>query len=138
MLVNDLQACVHDSRVAIPLMRKADGRCDYLYAFMDGGYTSVKIEEFASSIGKIPIIDRHADRNGEKEEMDRARARRYKARPTVERTNSELKKCFLPCKLYSRGKRAISQIELSILMLDIKKIALRLRVEKEAKERRAA
>lgn len=131
-------ACVHDSRVAIPLMRMADGRCDYLYALMDGGYTSQMIEDFAFSIGKVPIIDKHADRNGNKEEMDLARARRYKARTTVERTNSELKECFLPCKLYSRGKRAIFQIELSILMLDIKKIALRLRAEKEAKERRTA
>lgn len=105
-------------------------------ALMDGGYTSGRIEGFASSIGKIPIIDRHADRNGNKEDMDPAGARRYKARTTVERTNSELKECFLPCKLYSRGKRAIFQIELSILMLDIKKIALHLRAEKEAKEKK--
>ena len=131
-------ACVHDSQVAIPLMRLADGRCDYLYVLMDGGYTSGKIEEFASSIGKIPIIDRHADRNGEKEEMEPARAWRYRARTTVERTNSELKECFLPCKLYSRGKRAVFQIELSILMLDIKKITLRLWAEEEKRKAKTA
>ena len=125
-------ACVHDSQVAIPLMRRAKGRCDFLYALMDGGYTSRRIEDFASSIGKVPIIDSHADRSGHKEEMDPAKAWRYRSRTTVERTNSELKECFLPEKLYSRGKRGIFQIELSILMLDIKKIAARLKAESEA------
>ena len=84
-------ASVHDSQVAIPLMRMADRRCNYLYALMDGGYTSERIETFAHSIGKVPIIDRHADRNGNKKEMEPCKAERYKARTTVERTNSELK-----------------------------------------------
>ena len=74
-------ACVHDSQVAIPLMRMADDRCDYLYALMDGGYTSRRIEGFASSIGKVPIIDRHTDRNGNKEGMDPAKA--WRSRTTV-------------------------------------------------------
>ena len=126
-------ASVHDSQVAIPLMRMADRRCDYLYALMDGGYTSQRIEAFASSIGKVPIIDRRADRNGNKKEMEPCKAERYKARTTVERTNSELKECFLPGKLYSRGK-GIFQIELSILMLDIKKISARLRAESIAQK----
>ena len=127
-------ASVHDSQVAIPLMRIADERCDYLYALMDGGYTSERIETFAHSIGKVPIIDRHADRNGNKKEMEPCKAERYKARTTVERTNSELKECFLPGKLYSRGKKGIFQIELSILMLDIKKISARLRAESIAQK----
>ncbi len=123
------RACVHDSQIAIPLMRMADERCDYLYALMDGGYTSQRTEDFAFSIGKVPIIDKHADRNGNKEEMEPCKAERYRARTTVERMNSELKECFLPEKLYSRGKRGIFQIELSILMLDLKKILARLRAE---------
>lgn len=127
-------ASVHDSQVAIPLMRMADRRCDYLYALMDGGYTSERIETFAHSIAKVPIIDRHADRNGNKKEMEPCKAERYKARTTVERTNSELKECFLPGKLYSRGKKGIFQIELSILMLDIKKISARLRAESIAQK----
>ena len=127
-------ASVHDSQVAIPLMRMADRRCDYLYALMDGGYTSERIETFAHSIGKVPIIDRHADRNGNKKEMEPCKAERYKARTTVERTNSEQKECFLPGKLYSRGKKGIFQIELSILMLDIKKISARLRAESIAQK----
>ena len=78
-------ACVHDSQVAIPLMRMADRRCDYLYALMDGGYTSQRIEAFASSIGKVPIIDRHQERHlpdrafnpdaGHKEDLSKAESR---------------------------------------------------------------
>ena len=49
-------ACVNDSQVAIPLMRMADKHRDYLYALMDGGYTSQRIEEFAISIGKATIM----------------------------------------------------------------------------------
>ena len=75
---------MHDSQVAIPLMRMADRRCNYLYALMDGGYTSERIETFAHSIGKVPIIDRHADRNGNKKEMEPCKAERYKARTTVD------------------------------------------------------
>ena len=124
----------HDSQVAIPLMRLADEECDYLYALMDGGYTSQRTEDFAFSIGKVPIIDKYADRNDSKEEMEPCKTERYKARTTVERTNSKLQKCFLPEKLYSRGKRGIFLIELSILMLDLKKILARLRAEARAEE----
>ena len=66
--------------------------------------------------------------------MEPAKARRYKTRTTDERTNSELKECFLPEKLYSRGQRGIFQIEFAILILDIKKIAARLRVEAIARK----
>ena len=96
--------------------------------------TSERIESFAHSIGKVPIIDSHADRRGNKKEMEPCKAERYTARTTVERTNSELKECFLPEKLYSRGRKGIFQIELSILMLDIKKISARLRAESIAQK----
>ena len=66
--------------------------------------------------------------------MDPAKAWRYRARTTVERTNSELKEYFLPEKLYSRGRRGIFQIELSILLPDIKKILARLKAEARARK----
>lgn len=125
-------AGVHDSRLAIPLMRMAERRCTYLYALMDGGYTSKEIEGFAASMGKVPIIDRHADRNGHKEAMDPAAAFRYRARSAVERANGELKECFLPDKLYSRNARAVFQIEMAILMLTIKRMALVIKREEGA------
>ena len=88
-------------------------------------------EDFIRSLGKVPIIDSHADRNGEKRIMNPPTAYRYKSRTTVERTNSELKECLLPPKLYSRGRKAVFQIELAILMLDIKKILAVKKAEKD-------
>ncbi len=82
----------------------------------------------------MPIIDSHADSNGVKREMDPPYAFRYRSRTTVERTNSELKECCLPSQLYSRGKKAIFQIELAILMTDIKKMLAGLKTEKEARK----
>ena len=47
---------------------------------------------------------------------------RYRGMTTVERTNRELKDCFLPPKLYSRGSKAILDIKLAVLLLTMKKI----------------
>lgn len=115
-------ANVHDSKVAVPLLRKTKERCDFLYTLMDRGYASSDIEDFARSMGVVPIIDNKVNRNGFKAEMDKATRKRYEIRTTVERTNSEMKECFLPYKLYSRGKRAILEIELAILLTTIKKM----------------
>ena len=129
-------ANVHDSRVAIPLLRLADENCTYLYALMDGGYSSKRIEDFACSLGKVPVIDFKANRNGIKWEMDPAKRFRYKARTTVERTNSELKANFLPDTLYARGANAIFEIKLAIFLAAFSKIGRVLRRRK--KESQAA
>ena len=119
-------ASVHDSRVAIPLLRLANERCTFLYSLMDGGYSSKDIESFVKELGAVPVIDFKADRNGLKQEMDPAKKIRYKSRTTVERTNSELKDCFLPPKLYSRGRCSLLNLQFSVLLLTIKKIRNRL------------
>ena len=119
-------ASVHDSRVAIPLLRLAGERCTFLYSLMDGGYSSSDIESFAKELGVVPVIDFKADRNGVKPEMDPAKKIRYRSRTTVERTNSELKDCFLPPKLYSRGGCSLLDLQLSVLLLTIKKTRNRL------------
>ncbi|MCK9547066.1 MAG: hypothetical protein M0Q37_00995, partial [Sphaerochaeta sp.] len=49
-------------------------------------------------------------------------AQRYKARTTVERTNSELKDGFLPVKLYRKGENARYDISLGVLLTTIKKV----------------
>lgn len=126
-------ASVHDSRVAIPLLRLAMERCTFLYSIMDGGYSSKNIASFAKELGVVPVIDFKADRNGEKPEMDQAKKIRYKARTTVERTNSELKNCFLPPKLYSRGRYSLLDLQFSVLLLTIKKIRGRLLEEQRIK-----
>ena len=94
----------------------------FFYALMDGGYSSGDIIEFTKSVDAVPVIDFKADRNGVKAEMEPAKKIRYRGRTTVERTNSELKDCFLPPKLYSRGSKAILDIKLAVLLLTMKKI----------------
>lgn len=131
-------ANVHDSRLAIPLLRMADMNCTFLYALMDGGYSSGRIESFVRDSGKVPVIDFKASRNGDKPEMDPAKKLRYKARTTVERTNSEMKECFLPAKLYSRGKNALFEIELAILLTTIKRMDMVLKEERAARLRKSA
>lgn len=115
-------ACVHDSNVAIPLIRKSKEVCAFSYVLMDGGYSSCDIEDFTRSAGYTPIIDFKANSKGEKREMTEDEKLRYKKRTTVERTNSELKECFLINKLYSRGGKAHFDIQLGLLLLTIKKI----------------
>lgn len=122
-------ACVTDAKVAIPLIRTANDRCTFLYALMDGGYSDKRIAQFLSSIGKVPVIDFKAVRNGIKPEMDMAKRSRFKARTTVERTNSEMKENFLPYELYSRGRRAIFEIKLAVLLTTIRKMAAVLSAE---------
>jgi IS5 family transposase len=131
-------ANVHDSRLAIPLLRMADMNCTFLYALMDGGYSSGRIESFVRDSGKVPVIDFKASRNGDKPEMDPAKKYRYRSRTTVERTNSEMKECFLPAKLYSRGKNALLEIELAILLTTIKRMDMVLKEERAARLRKPA
>lgn len=56
--------------------------------------------------------------------MDPAKVVRYRARTTVERSNSELKSCFLPQTLYSRGCCAVFDLNLSVLLLTLKRMAM--------------
>ena len=125
-------ARVHDSKVAIPLMRKADERCPFLYALMDAGYCDRRIRAFAVSLGKVAIIDSKAPPGGKKVPMDKAKAERYKARTTVERTNSEMKEKYLPYKLYSRKDRALFEMELAVLLTAMDRMAQALRERESA------
>lgn len=65
--------------------------------------------------------------------MDHAKKIRYRARTTVERTNSELKDCFLHPKLYSRGGCSLFDLQFSVLLLALKKIRNRLIEEQKIK-----
>ena len=102
---------------------------------MDGGYSSRDIRDFTyNHMDAVHVIDFKADRNGVKEEMDHAEKERYKARTTVEGTNSELKDSFLAPKLFSRGRSSIMDLKLAALMLTIKKIR---KAKKMIQERKA-
>jgi hypothetical protein len=55
-------ACVHDCKVAVPLMKMAYQCTDFLYALMDKGYLNPDINAYADMIGRKVIIDQRARR----------------------------------------------------------------------------
>jgi len=83
-------ASVHDSQVAVPLMKMSADRVDSLYDLMDSAYDAKAIRELSRQLGHVPIIDSNA-RGGKAEPMEPDRARRYNNRTTAERFNSKLK-----------------------------------------------
>ena len=50
-------ANVHDSSVALPLMKETSKRVNYLYDLQDAGYDADIIREFSNKLGHRPIID---------------------------------------------------------------------------------
>lgn len=131
-------ACVHDCKVAVPLMKTAHQRTDFLYALMDRGYLNPDIDAYAAMIGRKAIIDQRAHRSIAPLPMEKPEAARYKARTTVERTNSELKDGYLPDKIYRRGCHARYDIELAILLTTLKKARNVLLAREEARVGKSA
>ena len=86
-------ANVHDSRVALPLMRISAQRVDACYELMDAAYCSTVIREEIQAAGRVPLID-HNPRKGEKQEFAPHEAQRYKTRSGAERCNARLKDEF--------------------------------------------
>ena len=117
-------ASVYDSKVAIPLIRRADEKSKFLYVLCDGGYSNNLIYEAADNLGKVAIIDFKANRNNVKPQMEDFEKERYKNRSNIERLNGELKNCFLPNRLKSRGNKAILDIQIALLFLTIKRIEI--------------
>jgi hypothetical protein len=115
-------ASVHDSKVAVPLMKKAREITDFLYVLLDKGYISPVINDYVDMIGRKAIIDRRAYKGVVADPLDPASQRRYAARTTVERTNSELKDGFLPDIICKRGSHARYEIGLAILLTTMKKV----------------
>ena len=131
-------ACVHDCKVAVPLMKMASQRTDFFYALMDKGSLNPDINAYADMIGRKVIIDQRAHRSVAALPMEKAYAARYRARTTVERSNSELKDCFLPDKIYRKGSHARYDIELAILMTTMKKVWKMLLLKEESKATKAS
>ena len=86
-------ANVHDSRVAIPLIRMSAQRVDACYELMDAAYCSTVIREEVQAAGRVPLIE-HNPRKGEKREFAPHEAQRYKTRSGAERCNARLKDEF--------------------------------------------
>ena len=86
-------ASVHDSQVAIPLMKITSSKVDYLYDLMDSAYDAQPIYEISRGLGHVPLIDKNS-RGREVLPMAPHEAVRYKERTVSERFNSRLKEEF--------------------------------------------
>ena len=100
-------ASVHDSQVAIPLMRVTGQRITYLYDIMDSAYDAAKIIEHSRSLGHVPVVDINFRTNADLKAEHQAEAKRralihlpdparaiYNFRTMVERINARLKDEF--------------------------------------------
>lgn len=83
-------AHVHDSQVAIPLIKKASEQVVSLYDLADAAYDAKDIKDFSIQLGHVPIIDQNP-RRIQCSEVEPDRARRYQTRSVVERFFSQLK-----------------------------------------------
>lgn len=83
-------ASLHDSQVAIPLMKMTSEKVTYLYDLMDSAYDAKQIHQMSRTLGHVPIIDPNP-RSGQAIPLAPAQARRYNERSAAERTNSRLK-----------------------------------------------
>jgi len=86
-------ASVHDSQVAIPLMKLTSEKVYYCYDLMDAAYDADQIWSLSKDLGHVPIIDRNPRRT-EVIPMAPHEAVRYNERTASERCNSRLKEDF--------------------------------------------
>ena len=95
-------ASLHESQVAVPLMKMTSDRIDYLYDVMDSAYDAKPIYQESRSLGHVPIIERNGRR---KEVIPLAphEAVRYRERTVAERFNSRLKEGFGAGNVMVRG-----------------------------------
>jgi len=86
-------ASVHDSQVAIPLMKLTSCKVTYCYDLMDAAYDAAQVWDQSRELGHVPIIDRNP-RGKEIAPMAPHEAKRYNERTASERCNSRLKEDF--------------------------------------------
>jgi hypothetical protein len=99
-------ASLHDSQVAIPLMKMTSERIDYLYDLMDAAYDAQPIYEVSRSLGHVPIIDKNGRGQGVIP-LAPHEAARYKERTVAERFNSRLKEEFGGSTVMVRGAKKV-------------------------------
>jgi hypothetical protein len=99
-------ASLHDSQVAIPLMKITSERVDYLYDLMDAAYDAQPIYAVSRSLGHVPIIDKNG-RGREIIPLAPHEAARYKERTVAERFNARLKEEFGGGNVMVRGAQKV-------------------------------
>jgi Transposase DDE domain/Transposase domain (DUF772) len=99
-------ASLHDSQVAIPLMKMTSARIDYLYDLMDAAYDAQPIYAVSRCLGHVPIIDKNGRGQGVTP-LAPHEAARYKERTVAERFNSRLKEEFGGSTVMVRGAKNV-------------------------------
>jgi hypothetical protein len=99
-------ASLHDSQVAIPLMKMSSARVDYLYDLMDAAYDAGPIYEVSRKLGHVPIIDKNSH-GKEIIPMAPHQAVRYNERTAAERFNSRMKEEFGARNIMVRGAQKV-------------------------------
>jgi len=101
-------ASVHDSQVAIPLIKLTSNKVTYLYDLMDAAYDAKRINETSRQFGHVPIIDKNP-RGKEVIPMAPHEAERYKIRTTAERANGRLKEDCGADNVMVKGHNKVTQ-----------------------------
>jgi len=83
-------ASVHDSQVAVPLIKMTSSKVNYCYDLMDAAYDASHIRYQSQALGHVAIIDRNP-RNKKALTMKPHEALRYNERGSSERFNGRLK-----------------------------------------------
>lgn len=110
-------ASVHDSQVAIPLMKMTSSKVQYCYDLMDAAYDAKQIWNQSRELGHVPIIDRNPRRK-EAKPMAPHEARRYNVRGAAERFNARLKEEFGGRNVMVRGaKKVMSHLMFGVISL---------------------
>lgn len=100
-------ASLHDSQVAIPMMKLTSEKVIYLYDLMDSAYDASSIWDVSRSLGHVPIIDKNP-RRGDPVPMAPAEAARYRERTAAERLNARLKEEFGGRRVKVRGHKKVT------------------------------
>jgi len=120
-------ANVHDSSVALPLIKETTRRVPYLYDLLDAGYYSKIIEEYSEKLNHKPIIDINPGNSKvlkeqillQKEEKDKfeffnlqqsSDIHHYNQRSMVERVNKYLKDDFGCNSIYYQGATKVASV----------------------------
>lgn len=100
-------ASVHDSQVAIPLMKMTSAKVDYLYDLMDSAYDAGRIFEMSRNLGHVPIIEKNTH-GKDLPPMAPHEAIRYNERTAVERFHGRMKEEFGARNVRVRGIKKVT------------------------------
>jgi hypothetical protein len=99
-------ASLHDSQVAIPLMKLTSARIDYLSDLMAAAYDAQPIYAVSRSLGHVPSIDKNG-RGPKIIPLAPHETARYKERTVAERFNARLKVEFGGDNVMVRGAKKV-------------------------------